>query len=348
MHSHLKLQHHRHSGKLLAHHHTSYRALSLVLAMIGVCLFMINSAARAADLIVSAKVSAEIPISPATVDTPADGFTTNNPSIIVAGTCPIQNPGVVVIIYSGPNFLGSMPCSNTGTFSVPVTLLPGHNPIVVKVVNVTGDYGPDSTIVNVYYNPPASINPKSEPPRNTGGLEPTPSNLVIYSLNPYIVFGPLQPAVWKGYFDGGRPPYQVKIDWGDGQSSTYTVRDSSQQAFPHTYQQMRSYFIHLTVTDTDGRSSETTFAAVTPYTNPTVTGSNNGGDGSGFSVTSLIPFDTSFVSMTSLYVLIILLTVLIWIDARYLRLGRLLGVQYAHNPQPRNRNRTRAGTRSKR
>ncbi|MCA9328060.1 hypothetical protein KDA14_06025, partial [Candidatus Saccharibacteria bacterium] len=58
---------------------------------------------------------------------------------------------------------------------------------------------------------------------------------------------------WRASFEGGKPPYQVRIDWGDGTVDRVKVGDDAEQAFHHDYGTIKYY--DITVTATDGADS---------------------------------------------------------------------------------------------
>ena len=109
----LKLQHHRHTAKRLAHHHTSYRALFVILFIFGFSLLLIQRTG-ALDLTVTANINADPPNGPATINSPASGSTfSSSNSVVVDGICPTVNSGqLVVSLWRGSIMLGSAPCTS--------------------------------------------------------------------------------------------------------------------------------------------------------------------------------------------------------------------------------------------
>lgn len=248
----LDLAHHKHSGKLLAHHHTSYRGLLLLLVVVGAALLNIQRSTQAADYTVYGKVSAEIATVPALILAPADTTTVANPDITVSGSCQTTTPSSVVVISDNGQSVGSTVCAADGTFSVSITLMTGQNILVARTVNVTDDYGPDSSPLTVTYQAPAlptgatggsassSSSPHSSSPNFGtaaqsatsgggtnlyGGSPPSNANngsngapgLQLKSQSSYLEFGKYQPALWNVYVTGGQTPYTVLVTWGDGQ-----------------------------------------------------------------------------------------------------------------------------------
>ncbi len=317
----LKLQHHRHTGKVLRHHHTSYRGIFLVLVLLGIVLGVsqYTMPASAEDLVVSAKISAPLPTTPATIDNIADNTQVTEANLTITGTCETLSPAIIVAIYRSGSPIGSTTCQPDGTFTVDVSLAPGENDLTARSVNITNDFGPDSTTIHVTYTPPAApipITPTAATPEDTPSPAepPTPSEvtppdpelklsgLLIRSERAFITFGPGKPAVWNGSFAGGIPPYKVVIDWGDGTTETKNNLMPTPQEFSHTYQKMQTHYITFTVTDAAGQQSEYHFAAVTPFVAPQTT------------APLLVTGQLSFPQLYAAYTSVVILGFLVWYE----------------------------------
>jgi hypothetical protein len=274
----LHLQHHRHTGHLLAHKHTSYRGLAVILVLVTGFIIgftaLAHSTADALDLYVYARNPAPIPTDPAVITNPAGDTTVYVAPLTVSGTCPVITPQVSVAIIDNGTIAGSAPCDASNQFSVVITLAAGANTLVARTFTITGDSGPDSTPVTVTYVPPVP----PQPPTGTtpAPVTPTPAAppLDIVIDEPFIVFGPDKDAVWTGSITGGTAPYRVRIDWGDGSIVFYTITKPGQQQFSHHYHVMRAYTITMQVTDHSGQSVTRQYAAVTPYVAPLTVGGN--------------------------------------------------------------------------
>jgi hypothetical protein len=283
----LKLQHHRHTGKVLQHHHTSYRGIFVVLALVGIVLGMSHHTIRAYadEIVISAKISAPAPTVPATISTPGDNAAVTAPEITIEGTCEVINPAIIVAVYRAGQSIGSTTCQPDGTYSLEVTLVPGMNELVAHSINITNDFGPDSSTVHITYTPPPPITPSTtdeadapiESPDQLDSV-PLPDNesvallgLLVRSERAFVVFGPDKPAVWQGSFAGGIPPYRIEIDWGDDAKEIRDSVDTSSQELTHTYQKMHTHYVTFVISDASGQKVDYHFAAVTPYVAPAVT-----------------------------------------------------------------------------
>src|SRR5882757_4742169 len=118
--AHSRLHPHKHTGKLLHHRHTSYRALAVLLLLTGGILvrteWSMRQVAAADSLFVFATVPAPIPTMGPVILVPTDGSLTHDPNITVSGTCEAMTPATTIAIYSNGTLLGSAPCAPDGTF----------------------------------------------------------------------------------------------------------------------------------------------------------------------------------------------------------------------------------------
>ncbi len=258
----LHLQQHQHTGKLIAHKHTSYRGLFVIVAIFGIVVAFVKQAVLADDLTVSAKVSAPVPTQPAKIILRLKRNVVTTPVVPIDGTCQYIEPVTVVELYVDTSLSASTPCSTVGDFSSSVTLTPGDHSISARTVNISGDYGPNSIITVITYIVP-SIAPRvaTTPPAAAAPL-------TITSALTYLTYGPAKDAVWQGTISGGTSRYTSLIDWGDGSSSSYKDLVPGNQTFTHHYTTFEPYSMVMTVTDSSGHSLSKQFAVVTPYVEP--------------------------------------------------------------------------------
>lgn len=269
MHQLLKLQHHRHTARRLPHHHTSYRGLLVVLISVGIALMMIQRAS-AEELVVTAKVPAEIPLSAAVITHPASGTVVHDRTIEVRGTCPITQPAVIVALWRGDELIGSTVCSPSGLFAMQVSLKTGNNIIVPKTTTVTYDKGPDGPAVNIIYQPLAALPPSTTvtpPGDSASGLPDDYQPPRLLTPSPFILFKYGQETYLNIVVVDGAPPYVLLVDWGDGTSSRLTLETAGPRQLAHTYEdkgkKVSSYDIRLKLTDHRGQEARLSVAAVT-------------------------------------------------------------------------------------
>jgi hypothetical protein len=220
------------------------------------------------ELYVYAKVPAVMPTEPAIITSPKDGSSVSKSSVIVEGICPDITPHVVIVITVDGAFGGSDACDDDNHFSVPIVVAPGTHTLIAQMYTITDDRGPDSEPVTFVYALPAPIQ-SSEAIAAQNAEQGKTTPLVVTIDEPFIVFGPGKDAIWTGSITGGRLPYRVYINWGDGTANTYQLKQSGGQHFAHHYRSMQAHRILMRVTDPDGRGVTQVYAAVTPYVPPT-------------------------------------------------------------------------------
>ena len=329
MHRVLKLQHHRHSGKLLPHHHTSYRALGLLLAIVGVFLYVMQQNVGADSLYVYAKNPAALPSAPAIILSPDDGFQTSTGIVEVSGTCPSATPPNIVVILENSTAIASTPCLPDDTFAVTITLQAGTRVLSAQIFNITEDPGPSSPSITAIYTPPTPpsppVDPTPVPPspnEPTTALEQKPptrptTSPVITTERPFFTYGPNSPVTWEGSISGGVAPYTITLNWGDGSSTSYEVSDASKLRYSHYYREIDTYYITVTIQDATGTRFTNTYAAVSPYVEKD--GQTDVQAPSG--IQNLFPGNGNMTRTVifTLYGVATLLVGLIWFEARYIR-----------------------------
>ena len=297
----LKLAHHRHTGKKLGHHHTSWPALLLLIALTGgILMFTQNSASAANSSLFSQTINVAPPLKGAVITSPVTGAKVFKADVTVSGTCDFVLPFTVISIYDrGSVLLGSTHCKSNGTFELIVRLKPGLNILTARTNNVGGEYGPISNEVRVTFIPPPNA---------------VVNDLVIRSRKPYITYSLSEPAEWIGSFAGGTGPYTVWINWGDGTNTERFNNIGTQEyTFRHSYSAMKPFFMTIRVTDTKGNSRAYTFAAIAP------------------GVTRIVPANIAYpktffetpegflIGIYGCYLLLIIMFGLAWYDARLAR-----------------------------
>lgn len=272
--------HHKHTGKLIHHRHTSYPILFTLAVIVGGLILLTGRVAQADDLFVSATIPAPIPAGAPTFTSPDDGSSTTNNSVNFTGTCPVITPAVIIALYDGSTLLGSGLCQTDGTFAVAAALAPGAHAVVATVVTITNDTGESSLPLHIIYTPPTvPISPSeptapqapdspsspSSPSTPAAAAYPTDSTIApldIISEKPFITFHSNRLAEWSGRFAGGTTPYTVTIQWGDGTQVAYPVGSNDLQVFSHQYNQNRVYIVSITTRDSKGATLKRNYVAM--------------------------------------------------------------------------------------
>ena len=258
----LDLRHHKHTAKYLPRHHTSYRGIALVLAVLGFSLLFV-SATSAADYTVSATVPAAVPSVAAQITSPSSGATLSTKDMTVYGTCQVLHPAAIVQIWNQSGLIGTVACGVGGTFQLPVQLAEGDNSLTPKQVTITGDPGPDGGSVIVHYVPPVvpatSTIPAITPQTPATDVAP----LELSFEDSFLLFIPKKETTLVLRINGGVAPYTVDVDWGDTSKASVLYDTSGQKQLQHTYNVANSFTAVISVRDVAGHQVTKAQAVVT-------------------------------------------------------------------------------------
>ncbi|MEO7617879.1 MAG: PKD domain-containing protein, partial [Candidatus Saccharibacteria bacterium] len=268
--------HRKHTGKVVAHHHTNYPALVFLI----LCSTVISGAyafsgnAATSDSTLSLTVLGPPPTTGATINSPITGTTVDSAIIQVSGTCPV---GLTVELYRNGGFAGSTYCDPSGGFLISITLTEGSNTLVARDADGLGQYGPDSNSVIVTYNAPPPPTPTPTPtttpvpspkPSSTPGPRRSPTPRTSASPTPIIPpftidtdqhyyqgINPGDAITWQLKIIGGAPAFNIIWSWGDGSSDKVATSDRGSSSPSHSYQNPGYYKVTVTATDATGRKS---------------------------------------------------------------------------------------------
>lgn len=272
----LKISHHKHTGKLIHRHHTSYLPLALILAATGILLgfstvmstttYAQHPGPIGGSIGLSGTVPAHPPTVGAVITSPTNGQHFLQTPITVSGTCP---DGLLVEIYKNDIFAGSTFCDN-GKFSLDTDLLYGQNVLIARVYDALDQAGPDSAPVTVFFD--------STLGRGLGftSLDFGSAQMLLSSDAVYRGVFPNKEMAFNLTILGGRAPYALNIDWGDSTTSLVPRGSSGSFSTPHTYKKPGIYYISVKGSDADGRVAFITVAAIVngqpdPYVAPVTT-----------------------------------------------------------------------------
>ena len=245
----------------------AYPLFIFLLLCTGVFLIAWTLRAGAADIFVTAKVSAPFVTDPADISSPTDGSHFTSIPIDVNGTCP-TNAGYVEI-FDNNLMRGTAICSGS-SYDLSIDLFPGANSLVAHVFNITDDEGPISAAVNVVYDVP--LPPVVNNPQSGSFGQPTPtaaSPLTLKTAFVYKGYHVGDQVEWPIEISGGTAPYAVSIDWGDGTTDLISRAQAGQFKIDHTYNHAGgykdSYTIKVKASDAAGHSAFIQFfVIVTP------------------------------------------------------------------------------------
>lgn len=254
----LKLSHHSHTGRLRPHEHTSYLPLGFLLLLVGIGLTAFTATAaspppQAGSVGLTGIMPGKPPTTAAHITAPASGQHFSTSPVTFKGTCPSNT---LVEIFKNDIFAGSVPCSNSGTFSLDVDLLIGKNTVVARVYDALNQKGPDSNSVIVYYD---ALPPQGSPLNalNFGG-----SQLLLNTDAIFRGAFPDHDLVVPINIIGGTAPYAVNVQWGDTVSTMVPRKDNAPFKVAHAYAKPGTYQISLQATDSTGRVAFLTVASI--------------------------------------------------------------------------------------
>lgn len=169
--------------------------------------------------------------------------------------------------------LGSAACTG-GAYSIQVTLALGQNTLVARTANQNGIYGPDSVSVLVSFQEPDVVEPLppsvNEPTTNrqrTGATNQGSLNdLSLRTESPFSVLKSGNVISMRVVVEGGKNPYVLRINWGDGSTESHGIAQAGVYEFSHTYQRQQGYTVHIYVKDILGSYTEYVYAVVTSDT----------------------------------------------------------------------------------
>lgn len=278
---------HAHTGKRLAHHHTSHGLLLLILILAGMILFFSLASLEAAgvtkngSLNVTATVPGDAPTVGATITSPAVKTVMKRSLAVIDGTCPTQT---MVAVYNNGNFAGSTICTADNTFQVTIQLVIGMNTVQAQNYDSLNQAGPVTGQVQISYEPDVAPTPSApivaivntpedikEAPALPVVVAPQPAEQPCYD-NPRTVSA-TQLAVWSPcitrnifigerlempvILQGGTLPYALSVDWGDSSTNElYSFPQSGRHILSHVYKVPKVKNISLKLADAQGTTSQ--------------------------------------------------------------------------------------------
>lgn len=234
----IKITHHRHTGRRVPVHCTSYALLFFVLVLAGATLLLASYSVKAADGVInlSGFVPGPAPNVPADIHEPQHNQRFKEYLISVSGTCQTNK---ILEVYRQGVFAGSTICSENGNFQINIALFPGKNSLMVRTRDSLGRYGPDSGMITVYYDAPSTKSPLVlyTEPLHTGTQAGNEFNL-------------------KYEIAGGAPAYAVSIDWDDNLDiDLVSLPKPGDYYKTHVYERLGLYHAVISASDQAGNKA---------------------------------------------------------------------------------------------
>lgn len=275
------LSSHRHSAKLLHHHHTSYVGLAGLLAMTALGVVISTSGwsgtSSAGNGMVTVKelVPGAPPAVAPTITSPQNGAKVNSNAVVVSGAC---LPGLLVAVAEGIDKLGSVSCRDEGRYTMTVSLSPGNRSLVARQYDGLDQPSPPSNVVNLTYILPDAIvgGAKSSAgslPASTPSSSTASAPLRLSAPYHFSYQQPGETLEFLADLKGGTAPYAIQIDWGDGTQGLLSRAQVGIFSLTHNYSRSGNYAILLRASDSAGA---TAFFQTTLVVNGVSAATNNG------------------------------------------------------------------------
>lgn len=290
----------------------------------------------------------------AVITDPTGGETFIASPIDVDGTCPPSDS--YVKLYLNGVFDGAAWCDANGDFSIESSLYSGSNTLVAEDFNITDLQGPTTPSVQVTYNPPAPPQSPSSPSNGsstsnsnsssggsttnqTGTTSTTQSSgspsavtqsaqtnpsippVIVTSSFHFQTFKAGKQFSWKIDLEGGKPPYVVYVNWGDGTKSTLHYKTDPIITLTHTYHKSGYFAIIVTSVDSTGQKRVIQLPALIASSNGKIDflGSSNPGQASSGSTSSssgLVKTQRWLLLAWPSYIVVVLMCVSFWLGER--------------------------------
>lgn len=187
---------------------------------------------------VSGIVSAPPPANAPIISLPNSGSTITQVPITVSGIC---DSDLLIKVFKNGVFAGSTQCQN-GSFSMSTDLFNGRNDLTAKQYDLLDQESPASSVVSVLYS--------DNTPNSTAADRVTlTTNFAKKGVDPG------QKLIWPFAISGGSGPYAVTVDWGDGDSSLYSLAVPGEFSIDHEFKSPGSYTVVVKAVDVNGRSA---------------------------------------------------------------------------------------------
>lgn len=173
-----------------------------------------------------------------TIATPSNGSSVSSIPITVSGLCV---SGLLVKVFSNNIFVGSVVCTN-GSYSLQVDLFSGLNNLIVRQYDALGQQSPNSNTVDVTFNDVQFVQ--------------FGSRVTLTSQYAEKGADPGQTLSWPVSVSGGKSPYALSTDWGDGTAAVLqSVSYPGVINLTHVYTGAGTYNVVIKATDSNGTTA---------------------------------------------------------------------------------------------
>ncbi|MDQ3065362.1 MAG: PKD domain-containing protein [bacterium] len=178
-----------------------------------------------------------------TISLPSNGASFDSIPVTVTGLC---QDTLLVRVFRNNVFSGAAICDG-GSYEMQIDLFPGVNELIARQYDDLDQASPDSNRRTVRFN------------IDTPAV-PTGPNQVAQRITLTTNFArrgadPGKNLVWPITLSGGRGPYAISIDWGDGKTDLLTRNAAGTFDINHIYERPGIYRVLVKGTDADGESA---------------------------------------------------------------------------------------------
>ncbi len=217
------------------------------------------------SLDVSAQVEATLPNVVPDITTPGDNSVQVSDAVVISGTCPVVVPSLVVVLVRDNQTIGTGVCESTGTFRILVGLVLGENVIYPRFMTVTGQISGYGDPIHLTYRPKQVLTPADTTSNATQVPGASKNGLAIDFSYDFVQAISHTKTNLQVNIRGGKPPYRLIVQWGDGFTKEYTFNEPGLQTITHIYAALAEgqSKILLTLIDANGFSIKSERALLT-------------------------------------------------------------------------------------
>ncbi|MGH7237858.1 MAG: hypothetical protein ACREGF_04955, partial [Candidatus Saccharimonadales bacterium] len=234
-------------------------------------------------------ISTAPPKSAPTISVPSGGQNFTTTPVTVTGLCSTQT----VKIYSNNVFVGAAQCES-GSYQLKVDLFSGQNDLTARQYDALGQQSPASSTVSVNFT--------------SAQFAQFGTRVTLTSVYARIGADPGSKLVWPIILSGGKAPYAINVDWGDGsQAELLSQATIGTFSINHVYQSSGTFPVIVRATDANGT---TAFLQLIGVANGKVAASSN------TSTTQPVTVVKTEVLWWPFIVLIVLILLAFWMGRR--------------------------------
>jgi hypothetical protein len=178
-----------------------------------------------------------------TISLPTNGQVFEELPITITGLC---TDTLLVRVFKNNVFAGAVVCDG-GSYSLQTDLFPGNNELRARQYDDLDQASPESNLVSVSY--PIDV------PLIPGSPDDVAQRITLTTNFARRGADPGQDLVWPITLSGGRGPYALKVEWGDGKEDLLTRDSAGTFDIRHSYERPGVYKVIVKATDADGESA---------------------------------------------------------------------------------------------